>query len=56
MIGNIDQTPFEGIGKPETLKYKLKGKWSRRINDEHMIVYEVTNEEIIIYACKFHYD
>lgn len=56
LIGNIDQTPFEGIGKPEPLKYKLKGKWSRRINDEHRIVYEVTNEEIIIYACKFHYD
>jgi toxin YoeB len=56
LIENIDRTPFEGIGKPEPLKYQLKGKWSRRINEEHRLVYEVNNTEIIIYACKFHYD
>lgn len=56
LIHSIDSTPFEGIGKPEPLKYQLKGCWSRRINDEHRLVYQVTNEnEIIILQCKYHY-
>lgn len=55
LIDNIQQTPFEGIGKPEALKYDLKGYWSRRINDEHRLIYKVTEADIIIAACRFHY-
>ena len=46
---------FEGIGKPEPLKGDLKGYWSRRITDEHRIVYTVTTDTIIVIACKTHY-
>ncbi len=49
------QEPFKGIGKPEPLKHQLKGCWSRRINAEHRVVYKVTNEAIIVIACKYHY-
>lgn len=54
----IDETlrqPFSGIGKPEPLKHSLKGYWSRRITNEHRLVYRVTETEIIIISCKFHY-
>ncbi len=56
MIKNIQQTPFEGIGKPEPLKYELAGYWSRRIAKEHRLVYQVQKDEILIYACRYHYD
>ncbi len=56
LIKDIQQTPFEGKGKPEALKYDLTGFWSRRIDREHRLVYQVKNETIIIYACKYHYD
>jgi toxin YoeB len=49
------RTPFEGIGKPEPLRFDLAGKWSRRINDEHRLVYEFINNHLIIYQCKYHY-
>ncbi len=49
------KNPFDGIGKPEPLKNNLKGYWSRRINDEHRLVYKVTDEQIIIVGCKYHY-
>jgi toxin YoeB len=55
LITDILRQPFDGIGKPEPLKYDLKGCWSRRINDEHRLVYQVTDDEIIIIACKYHY-
>ncbi len=55
LILEIDRMPFSGIGKPEPLKHNLKGLWSRRINDEHRLVYKVTEEEIIIVSCRFHY-
>ncbi len=48
-------SPFNGIGKPEPLKHQLKGCWSRRINKEHRLVYQVTPEAIIVISCKFHY-
>lgn len=48
--------PFEGKGKPEGLKGNLSGFWSRRINDEHRIVYAVEDKVIIIISCKNHYD
>ena len=51
----INKDPFQGIGKPEPLKNELKGYWSRRINEEHRIVYTVTNDSIIIISCRSHY-
>jgi len=56
LITEISETPFEGTGKPEALKYNLKGKWSRRITQEHRLAYEVLEKEITIIPCKFHYD
>lgn len=55
LIVEVSRTPFEGSGKPEALKHQLKGFWSRRINDEHRLVYQVTETQIIIIACKYHY-
>ena len=56
LIKEIDRTPFEGIGKPEPLKQNLKGFWSRRIDNEHRIVYKVANDQIIFIAFRYHYD
>ncbi len=56
LLTEIAKNPFEGTGKPELLKYNLKGKWSRRINQEHRIVYEVKDETIIVISCRYHYD
>jgi len=50
------RTPFEGIGKPEPLKQQLRGYWSRRITGEHRLVYKVTDEQLIIVSCKYHYE
>jgi toxin YoeB len=55
LIKDIKRNPFDGIGKPEPLKFDLVGKWSRRINDEHRLVYEVKNGELIIFQCRYHY-
>jgi toxin YoeB len=55
LIKDTLRTPFSGLGKPEPLKHELKGLWSRRITDEHRLVYRVTEEEIVIYSCRFHY-
>ena len=55
LIKDIQRTPFEGIGKPEPLRYQLQGCWSRRIDQEHRIVYEVEDGLIRIIACRFHY-
>ena len=55
LIEAIQQTPFEGIGKPEALKYDLTGAWSRRINKEHRLVYEVNEDRIFILSVKGHY-
>ncbi len=55
LVKDIRRNPFSGIGKPELLRHDLKGFWSRRITDEHRLVYKITDEEIIIYSCKFHY-
>jgi toxin YoeB len=49
------RTPFQGIGKPEGLKGRLQGFWSRRVNDEDRIVYEVIAAEIIVHSLKGHY-
>lgn len=55
LIKDIQRTPYEGLGKPESLKFDLQGLWSRRIDLEHRLVYRVDGDELIIYACKFHY-
>ncbi len=56
LIKSIKRTPFEGIGKPEPLKFDLAGFWSRRIDKEHRLVYQVIESELIIIACRYHYD
>jgi toxin YoeB len=56
LIKDIESNPYSGIGKPEPLKYGLSGFWSRRISDEHRLVYQVTDTEILIAACKSHYE
>lgn len=56
LIKEIQRTPYEGMGKPEPLKYDLAGLWSRRIDREHRLVYEATEDEILIYSCRYHYD
>ncbi len=55
LIKDIQRNPFEGIGKPEPLKHALSGFWSRRINDEHRIVYKVTEYNILIAQLRYHY-
>ncbi len=55
LIIETARTPFEGTGKPEALKHDMKGYWSRRINDEHRLVYRVEDTFIKIIACKLHY-
>ena len=56
LIAEIAVTPYEGTGKPEPLKHDLKGKWSRRISQEHRLVYEVKETTINIISCKYHYE
>lgn len=61
LIKSISQDPFRGLGKPEPLKYDLKGYWSRRITGEHRIVYKVlgtkgVDQKCLIIQCRFHYD
>jgi toxin YoeB len=56
LIKSIQRTPYEGKGKPEPLKYDLAGFWSRRIDREHRLVYQVKDSNIIIYSCRYHYD
>ena len=55
LIRDIHRHPFAGIGKPEPLKNNYKGLWARRITQEHRLVYEVRDEEIIIVQCRLHY-
>jgi len=55
LIKEIKRNPFEGVGKPEPLKHALSGYWSRRINDEHRIVYKVSSGAIHIAQLRYHY-
>jgi len=55
LLESVSTTPYEGIGKPEPLKYNLMGCWSRRIDQEHRIVYEVHSDKIIVLSLKGHY-
>jgi len=56
LIKEILRNPFDGIGKPEPLKFEWSGFWSRRINDEHRLVYTVKDRQVIIAQCRYHYD
>jgi len=56
LIKDIQSSPFEGIGKPEPLKYDLAGLWSRRIDREHRLVYRIDGSDLLIYSCRYHYD
>lgn len=55
ILESIAKTPYEGIGKPEPLKYGLSGFWSRRINQEHRLVYRIKDENIEVISCRYHY-
>jgi toxin YoeB len=55
LIESIKKTPFDGIGKPEPLKFYLINSWSRRINQEHRLVYEILDNKILIHSAKGHY-
>ena len=56
LLKDISRNPYDGIGKPEALKHKYRGFWSRRIDKEHRLIYRVVDEEIWIVKCRFHYD
>jgi len=55
LISDIQKHPFDGIGKPEPLKHQLRGFWSRRISDEHRLVYFVDEKTVVIASCRYHY-
>lgn len=56
LLKDIARNPFDGIGKSEPLKHKYSGFWSRRIDDEHRLIYKYEDDEIQIAKCRFHYD
>ena len=56
LIADIQKHPFEGIGKPEALKHQLKGFWSRRITDEHRLIYYINEKGICVASCRYHYE
>ena len=55
LIKSAQRTPFEGIGKPEALRESLSGYWSRRIDQEHRLVYGASDDQLTIIACRYHY-
>ncbi|HEY6232097.1 MAG TPA: Txe/YoeB family addiction module toxin [Pyrinomonadaceae bacterium] len=55
LIKEVMREPIKGIGKPEPLKHELRGCWSRRIDQEHRLVYQITEDKIRILACRYHY-
>jgi toxin YoeB len=55
LIRDVQRDPFAGTGRPEPLKHELKGCWSRRIDQEHRLVYQVQQDKIRILACRYHY-
>lgn len=56
LIKDTQRNPFEGLGNPEPLKHQFSGFWSRRIDREHRLVYQVENDTLLIAQCRFHYD
>ena len=55
LIKDIECSPYEGVGKPEALKHHLSGWWSRRITDEHRIVYRIRDDELHLASLRYHY-
>jgi toxin YoeB len=55
LVRDTLRNPFEGIGKPEALKHQFQGYWSRRINQEHRLIYKVTETTIVVISCNSHY-
>ena len=55
LLRDIQRSPFEGIGKPEPLKHNLAGFWSRRIDDEHRLVYAIEDGTVLVAQCRYHY-
>jgi toxin YoeB len=56
LLKDVSRNPFDGIGRPEALKENLSGFWSRRIDEEHRLVYAVADDKILIFSCRGHYD
>jgi len=56
ILKDISRNPYDGIGKPEPLKFNYAGFWSRRIDEEHRLIYRIDEDEIQIAKCRFHYD
>jgi toxin YoeB len=56
LIKEISRTPYSGRGKPEQLKFDMSNMWSRRIDLRHRIVYQIIDEDILIYSCRYHYE
>ena len=56
LLKDIDRNSFDGIGKPEPLKYELQGFWSRRIDDNNRLIYKIEDDNIIILHCRGHYE
>jgi toxin YoeB len=56
LLKDIERNPYEGIGKPEALKYDFQGYWSRRINETNRLVYRIENGQLEIYQCRTHYE
>lgn len=56
LIEEVYRSPFTGTGKPEPLKHILSGCWSRRIDEEHRLVYKVKDDQIMILSCRYHYE
>ena len=56
LLNDIQRNGNDGIGKPEALKYGFRGYWSRRITDEHRLIYRVTDDQILIAQCRYHYE
>lgn len=56
LLKDISREPYKEIGKPEALKHKYRGFWSRRIDKEHRLIYRIVDDEIWIVKCRFHYD
>ncbi len=55
LLKEIKRNPFQGVGKPESLKFQLKDFWSRRITKEHRLVYRIQEDKLQVIACRYHY-
>jgi toxin YoeB len=55
LIQQVAREPFTGLGKPEPLRHQFSGCWSRRITEEHRLIYRVTEEAIVVVSCRHHY-